>query len=441
MISTKVGGEHSGRNKRSNGDSSYFFYQEPEYPRDCKEVNDQCEGSSSESGVYLIKPDGANEPFHVYCNNSIDGGGWTVFQHRVDGSVEFYRDWDEYRDGFGFLNREFWLGNDKISLLTNQKDYMLRIDLNNANGDRYFARYDLFRISDEETKNRLVGLGEYDSSSTTAYDRMAYHRNQTFSTLNRDNDRRSNYHLAQYCHGAWWYGTHCYDSYYDCNLNGLYTAGKCWTGKFWEEQKKHWRLETFIILLHFVFTISTTFYMNLLQKVTTSSKDAHCNYEYSSYFFYQEPEYPRDCKEVYDQCEGSSSESGIYLIKPDGANEPFQVYCNNSIDGGGWTVFQRRVDGSVEFYRDWYDYRDGFGFLNNEFWLGNDKISLLTNQKDYMLRIDLNNVNGDPYFARYDLFRISDEETKYRLVGLGEYDSSSTTVKHGAVVLETYQLG
>lgn len=58
----------------------------------------------------------------------------------------------------------------------------------------------------------------------------------------------------------------------------------------------------------------------------------------SSYFFYQEPEYPRDCKEVYDQCEGSSSESGIYLIKPDGANEPFQVYCNNSIDGGGWTV-------------------------------------------------------------------------------------------------------
>ncbi|XP_071835446.1 fibrinogen-like protein A [Apostichopus japonicus] len=73
-----VGRENSGRNKRSTGDSSYFFYQEPEYPRDCKEVYDQCEGSSSESGIYLIKPDGANEPFQVYCNNSIDGGGWTV---------------------------------------------------------------------------------------------------------------------------------------------------------------------------------------------------------------------------------------------------------------------------------------------------------------------------------------------------------------------------
>ncbi|XP_071835439.1 fibrinogen-like protein A isoform X1 [Apostichopus japonicus] len=219
---TNVGRENSGRNKRSTGDSSYFFYQEPEYPRDCKEVYDQCEGSSSESGIYLIKPDGANEPFQVYCNNSIDGGGWTVLQRRVDGSVEFYRDWEEYRDGFGFLKREFWLGNDKISLLTNQKDYMLRIDLNNVNGDPYFAKYDLFRISDEETKYRLVGLGEYDSSSTTAYDRMAYSRNMSFTTFDSDNDLHSTLNMAQYYHGAWW---HKSSYYYHANLNGLYSAG------------------------------------------------------------------------------------------------------------------------------------------------------------------------------------------------------------------------
>ena len=97
-----------------------------------------------------------------------------VLQRRVDGSVEFYRDWDEYKDGFGFLKREFWLGNDKISQITNQKDYMLRIDLNNQNGAPYFAKYDLFRISDEKTKYRLVGLGVYDSASTTG---MLFHSN------------------------------------------------------------------------------------------------------------------------------------------------------------------------------------------------------------------------------------------------------------------------
>lgn len=111
----------SQRGARSTGDASYFYYKEATFPRDCQEVYSRCEDGSTESGVYTIQPEGADEPFKVYCNNSIDGGGWTVIQRRIDGSVEFYRDWDGYKQGFGFLMREFWLGNDKISLLTNQK--------------------------------------------------------------------------------------------------------------------------------------------------------------------------------------------------------------------------------------------------------------------------------------------------------------------------------
>jgi len=33
-------------------------------------------------------------------------------------------------------------------------------------------------------------------------------------------------------------------------------------------------------------------------------------------------------------------------------------------------VFQRRMNGTEDFYRNWQNYRDGFGNLDGEFWLG-----------------------------------------------------------------------
>lgn len=81
--------------------------------------------------------------------------------------------------------------------------------------------------------------------------------------------------------------------------------------------------------------------------------------------------------------------------------------CHVLPTGGGWTVIQRRVDGSVSFNRNWRDYRDGFGDLHSEFWLGNNHIHELTAQGEYSLRIDLEDWNIQHKYALYQSFRFS----------------------------------
>ncbi|PIK59955.1 hypothetical protein BSL78_03110 [Apostichopus japonicus] len=147
-----------------------------------------------------------------------------------------------------------------------------------------------------------------------------------------------------------------------------------------------------------------------------------------SYLVFQQPAYPRDCKEVSNACSSTHNTSGVFLIKPDGHPEPFEAYCDNDLDSGGWTVLQRRRSDSVNFSRSWKDFRNGFGFLGSEFWIGNEKIAVLTNQKRYQLRMDFENVAGETYYVTYDEFRISDEWGDYYISSLGTFESSDETI-------------
>ena len=95
----------------------------------------------------------------------------------------------------------------------------------------------------------------------------------------------------------------------------------------------------------------------------------------------------------------------------------FEVFCDQKISSGGWTVFQRRVDGSVDFFLDWTDYKHGFGNLSGEFWLGLEKIHRLTSDHNNVLRVDLEDFEGNTAYAEYNMFG---EENKYKLI-LGAY--------------------
>ena len=86
----------------------------------------------------------------------------------------------------------------------------------------------------------------------------------------------------------------------------------------------------------------------------------------------------------------------------------------------GWVVFQRRLDGSEDFYRGWKEYKDGFGDLRGEFWLGLDKINRLTRHGSHKLRIDLQDTSKNAKYAEYDDFSVLSEKTGYTL-SIGKY--------------------
>ena len=124
----------------------------------------------------------------------------------------------------------------------------------------------------------------------------------------------------------------------------------------------------------------------------------------------------RDCSDVM---KNGNKASGVYTIKPDDGI-PFKVFCDLTTAGGGWTVFQKRLDGSVDFYRGWSDYRAGFGDLSGEFWLGLDKIYRLTAARPNKLRVDLAETNGNTAYAEFSSFAVSAASDKYRL-SVGSY--------------------
>ena len=148
-----------------------------------------------------------------------DGGGWTVFQRRQDGSVDFYRNWTDYENGFGNLTGEFWLGLGKINRLTKEQSNTLRVDLGDFDGNTSYAQYTTFSVGNSTTEYTLT-VGGYSGTAgdslTNGTNPNGLHNGMKFSTRDNDNDNWAN-NCALILHGAWWFNA-CFYS----NLNGPY---------------------------------------------------------------------------------------------------------------------------------------------------------------------------------------------------------------------------
>ncbi|XP_071594304.1 angiopoietin-1 isoform X2 [Heliangelus exortis] len=190
--------------------------QEEEKPfRDCADVY---QSGFNKSGVYTIYINNVSDPKKVFCNMEIAGGGWTVIQHREDGSLDFQKSWKEYKMGFGSPSGEHWLGNEFIFAITSQRQYSLRIELMDWEGNRAYSQYDRFHIGNEKQNYRLYLKGH---SGTAGKQSSLILHGAEFSTKDADNDNCM-CKCALMLTGGWWF-----DACGPSNLNGMfYTAGQ-----------------------------------------------------------------------------------------------------------------------------------------------------------------------------------------------------------------------
>ena len=89
-------------------------------------------------------------------------------------------------------------------------------------------------------------------------------------------------------------------------------------------------------------------------------------------------------------------------------------------------MFQRRVDGSVDFYLPLDQYTQGFGEVSGEHWLGLEYVRTLTRiLGEQLLRIDLTYDSvGMRRYAEYEDFYLESKEYHYEL-RLGVYVDGS----------------
>ncbi|XP_003379621.1 putative protein scabrous [Trichinella spiralis] len=170
------------------------------------------------SGLHLLHLKNYNTTVRVYCDMQDELGGWTVIQRRLDGGVDFNQNWTNYKNGFGQLDSNFWLGNRHIHAMTSNAKYALKIETIDVFGRYFVAKYANFSLG-SEVNGFALHVGGYTGNLSDA---LSEHNGMRFSTGDRDQDASST-HCAKFYESGWWFN-HCQKA----NLNGRHDIGMIW---------------------------------------------------------------------------------------------------------------------------------------------------------------------------------------------------------------------
>lgn len=205
----------------------------------CKDLYDL---GAKEDGVYLANLSPGSRS--MYCDMS--DGGWTVIQHRFDGSVDFAQNFSQYQQGFGSVEGEFWFGLENMYLMTRNGSWELKVDIESFDGDSAYAHYSEFKIS--EGTGYILTVSGY---SGTAGDSLDYNNGQKFTTLDFDQDSWSSGSCAETREGAWWFNSCTFT-----NLNAFVYGEMLFKNNvmFWQPFKLYDPMKTTVMKIRPVYT-------------------------------------------------------------------------------------------------------------------------------------------------------------------------------------------